>query len=55
MPKEKCNKEAAGLFVPACFFIGFAIGFLIDNIPAGIFGGLGIGFLLFAIARLFKK
>jgi hypothetical protein len=54
--KEKKEKNgAAGLFIPAGLFIGFALGFIFNNLPAGIFGGLGIGFLLFAIVLLMKK
>lgn len=52
--KEDERKKAAGLFIPAGLFIGFAVGFLINNVVVGMFGGLGIGFLLFAIATLMK-
>jgi len=31
------------------------IGFLVDNIPAGMFIGLGAGFVLLAIVNIFKK
>ena len=54
MPKNNSN-DAAGLFIPAGLFLGFAAGFLFNNMPAGIFGGLGVGFLLFAIAKMIKN
>lgn len=54
MAKE--NKfDNASLFIPACFFLGFGLGFIFDNIPAGIFGGLGVGCLLYAIVKNMKK
>jgi len=56
MPKQKSERmKAAGLFIPAGLFLGFAWGFIYGNLPAGIFGGLGLGFLLFAIALLVVK
>jgi hypothetical protein len=53
--KEENGKDAAGLFIPAGLFLGFAYGFMTGNIPAGLFGGLGVGFLLFALVSVFKK
>ncbi len=53
MLKEK--NDASGLFIPAGLFLGFALGFIFNNIPAGIFGGMGVGFLLFALVKNFKK
>jgi len=56
MPKQKSERmKAAGLLIPAGLFLGFAWGFIYNNLPAGIFGGLGVGFLLFAIALLTVK
>jgi hypothetical protein len=55
MAKKEKESDVAGVFIPAGLFIGFALGFLFDNIPAGIFGGLGIGFLLYGIVKVFKK
>jgi hypothetical protein len=64
MAKESKEKEhdksddkykAAGLFIPAGLFIGFAAGFAFNNVPVGMFAGLGFGFLLFAFAVLMKK
>lgn len=57
MAKEKEEKkdDKGGLFIPAGLFLGFAYGFMTDNIPAGLFGGLGLGFLLFALVSVFKK
>ncbi len=47
--EEEERKKAAGVFIPAGLFIGFAVGFLIDNVAVGMFGGLGFGFLLFGL------
>jgi hypothetical protein len=57
MPREnkKDYDDSAGIFIPAGLFLGFALGFIYNNIPAGIFGGLGLGFLLFGIVKTFKK
>jgi hypothetical protein len=48
--KDEEKKDAAGLFIPAGLFLGFAWGFITGNIVAGLFAGLGIGFLLMAFA-----
>jgi hypothetical protein len=53
--KEDKKREAAGLFIPAGLFLGFAYGFMSGNIAVGMFGGLGIGFLLYATVMVFKK
>lgn len=52
---EKDKKGAPALFIPAGIFLGFGIGFIIDNVPAGFFIGMGIGFVAFAITILMKK
>ena len=49
------RKKAAGLFIPAGLFLGFAAGFVFGNLPGWMFGGLGIGFLIFAIVNVSKK
>ena len=41
----------SGLVFVGCLMLGLAIGFLIGNIPAGLFGGMGVGFIGMAIAR----
>jgi len=42
--------------VPAgCFLFGMAVGFILDNIMAGIVGGLGIGFIGMALMLAFGK
>lgn len=51
----KDRGDSSGLFIPAGLFIGFALGFIFQNIPAGIFGGLGVGFLLFAVFKNLRK
>ena len=43
---------ASGLVFVGCLMIGFAIGFITGNVPAGLFGGLGVGFIAMAIVRL---
>ena len=53
--KKKKDKHGGAIFIPAGLFLGFGIGFLIDNIPAGTFLGFGIGFLLYAFVEVFKK
>jgi hypothetical protein len=37
------------LFIPAGVLTGMGIGFLVDNLVAGLFIGLGAGFALFAV------
>ena len=57
MDKDSKSKAAGGgaLFIPAGFLAGMGIGFLIDNISAGMFIGLGTGFIAFALVMVFKK
>ena len=50
--QEPKKNGISGLVFVGCLMIGFAIGFLTGNIPAGLFGGLGVGFLAMAIVRL---
>lgn len=52
-PDEKW--KAGALFLAAGVLLGFGIGFLINNVPAGMFGGLGLGFVAFALTVIFKK
>ena len=47
-----CRSWGSGLLIPAGLFIGFSLGFIFGNLPAGISGGLGAGFLAFAILKL---
>lgn len=54
--KEKKDKKGKGsIFIPAGLFLGFGIGFAVNNIPAGMFVGLGAGFAAFAISLFFEK
>jgi hypothetical protein len=53
MAKEKKSENGA-IFIPACFFLGFGLGFAFNNIPAGMFAGLGLGFFLFAVVKVWK-
>jgi len=52
---EKEKKTRGGIFIPAGLFLGFGIGFALNNIPAGIFVGFAGGFAAFAISRFFEK
>ncbi len=53
---EKKDKKGKGaLFIPAGLFIGFGIGFALNNIPAGMFVGLGVGFAAFAVSLFIEK
>lgn len=53
--KEDKKRDAAGLFIPAGLFLGFAYGFMSGNVAVGMFGGLGLGFLLYGAVMVFKK
>lgn len=48
MSKSKGNP--GGLFIPGGLLTGMGVGFLVDNIAAGMFIGLGLGFILFAVS-----
>ena len=48
---KKERKGISGLVFVGCLMLGFAIGFIVDNIVAGLFGGLGVGFIAMAIIR----
>lgn len=47
----ECHKGASGFVIAGCLLSGFGLGFLIDNVPAGLFSGLGIGLLIAASMR----
>ena len=49
--QEPKRKGISGLVFVGCLMLGFAIGFLTGQIPAGLFGGLGVGFIAMAIVR----
>jgi len=53
--KKEEDKDYSGLFIPAGIFIGFGVGFIINNVPAGFFSGMGCGFLLMALVKIFGK
>jgi len=59
MSEEKNRRDeiwkAGSLFIPGGVLLGFGIGFLINNVAAGMFGGIGLGFFLFALTVIFKK
>jgi len=56
MNQKKENFQGPGaLFIPAGIFLGFGLGFLLNNIPAWMFIGFGVGFVGFAIASVLKK
>ena len=50
--QEPKKTGTSGLVFVGCLMIGFAIGFITGNVPAGLFGGLGVGFIAMAIVRL---
>lgn len=41
----------SGLVFVGCLMLGFATGFLLGNIPVGLFAGLGVGFIAMGIVR----
>ena len=49
--EPKKRKGVSGLVFVGCLMLGFAIGFMTGQIPAGLFGGLGVGFIAMAIVR----
>lgn len=49
--QEPRTKGASGLIFVGCLILGFVVGFLTENVVAGLFGGLGVGFITMAIAR----
>lgn len=53
--KQKEKWKAGALFLAGGVLLGFGIGFLINNVPAGMFGGLGLGFIAFALTVILKK
>lgn len=52
--EKKWKKEKGAIFIPAGLFLGFGIGFAVNNIPAGMFIGFGAGFTAYA-ASLFLR
>ena len=53
--EKKWKKEKGAIFIPAGLFLGFGIGFAMNNIPAGMFIGFGAGFAAYAISLFFEK
>ncbi|MBU2589696.1 MAG: hypothetical protein KJ939_03260 [Nanoarchaeota archaeon] len=51
----KAKKNPIGLLILAGIFIGFGVGFLINNIAMGFFFGMGGGFLLTAVITMLRK
>jgi predicted lipid-binding transport protein (Tim44 family) len=49
--QEPKRSGVSGLVFVGCLILGLAIGFLIGNMPVGLFGGLGVGFIAMAIVR----
>ncbi|MDD1672089.1 MAG: hypothetical protein LUO82_03705 [Methanomicrobiales archaeon] len=49
------KRGKGAIFIPAGLFLGFGIGFAVNNIPAGIFVGFGAGFAAYAISLFFEK
>lgn len=55
MKEEKEKRGAGAIFIPAGLFLGFGIGFALNNIPAWLFIGFGAGFVAFAITEVIAK
>lgn len=53
--EKRFKKGRGGVFIPAGLFLGFGVGFAVNNLPAGMFIGLGAGFTAFAISLFFEK
>ena len=49
--QEPKRNGLSGLVFVGCLMLGFAIGFLIGNVPVGLFGGLGVGFIAIGLMR----
>lgn len=49
--QEQGRNGASGLIFVGCLMIGLALGFLLNNVVAGLFIGMGVGFIGMAIAR----
>lgn len=46
--KKRVKGVDPNLYIVAGVFVGLALGFVISNVPAGLFGGIAIGVLLYA-------
>lgn len=53
--KESKNKHKGAIFIPAGLFLGFGVGFLLDNLPGWMFMGMGVGFAAYTISLFFEK
>lgn len=49
------KNSPSGVFVPAGLLIGMGVGFLTDQLIAGLFIGLGSGMLLMIVVEMFSK
>ena len=49
--EESKKKGSSGLVFVGCLMLGFAVGFMTGQLPAGLFGGMGVGFIAMAIVR----
>ncbi len=45
------KEDSYGLVVPGCLLAGMGFGFLLNQVPAGLFIGLGTGLLLLAFLK----
>jgi len=52
---KKKQGDASGLFIPGGLILGMGLGFLYDQLVAGMFIGLGAGFILMARVQLTRK
>jgi len=52
---NKKVEDLRGLLIPAGVITGMGVGFLIDNVVAGMFIGLGSGFAILALVAIFKS
>ena len=54
MARDDKKDNPGGLFIPAGVLTGMGVGFLTENLLAGMFIGLGVGFALFAVISVIK-
>jgi len=47
--EKKWKKEKGAIFIPAGLFLGFVIGFAVNNIPTGLFIDFGAGSTAYTI------
>ncbi len=53
--KSEIPWDVAGPVVPGCLLLGMGIGFLIDELVAGLFIGLGVGIILMTLLTVLMR